>query len=144
MLTFPPDITFVIQIVSFLVLWFGLKRLLFDPMVQLLEERDRRTTGARAEAQGLNAAAESSRAEYERRLLDVRHALLADAETARHATASEEQRVLSEARREAGVRLAQLRESLGRQAEGARPALAGEARHIAARMLERVAGRALT
>ena len=143
MLTIPPDITFVVQIISFAVLWFGLKRLLFDPMLQLLEERDRRTTGAREEAQRLSSTAELAAADYDRRVHDMRQTLLTEADAARSVMLNEEQRVLSEARAEAGTRLSQLRASLSRQAEGARPALTAEARQLASRMLERVAGRAL-
>jgi F0F1-type ATP synthase membrane subunit b/b' len=50
MIAFPPDITFVIQIISFFVLWFGLKRLLFDPVLQVVDERKARTVGVREEA----------------------------------------------------------------------------------------------
>ena len=143
MLTFPPDSSFLIQIVSFLVLWFGLKRLLFDPVLHVLDERESRTTGARRQAVEINAAAESSAAEYDRHVHDVRVALTAQAEAARQATRAEEQRVLAAARSEAGAQLARLRESLHAQAQAARPAVATEAREVAARIVEQVVGRRL-
>jgi F-type H+-transporting ATPase subunit b len=142
-MTISADYTFFIQIALFVVMWYGLKRLLFDPMVRLLEERERRTIGAREEAQRLSAAAELSGAEYEHRLQELRHTLSAEADADRAATLAEEQRVLSAARDEAGTRLAQLREALERDAAAARPALATEARQLAGLMLERVAGRGL-
>jgi F-type H+-transporting ATPase subunit b len=143
MLTFPPDFSFVIQIFSFVVLWFGLKRLLFDPVLQVLEMRESRTTGASQQAMETKAAAEVSAAEYERRLRDVRHRLAAEAEAAHAAAQAEERRVLAEARERASAELADLRESLNRQAAAARPALASAARDLAARMYERVVGRPL-
>ena len=43
MLKIPPDWgTFCVLIVSFLVFWFIFKRLLFDPFLKLLADRERR------------------------------------------------------------------------------------------------------
>jgi F-type H+-transporting ATPase subunit b len=143
MLTFPPDFSFVIQIASFLILWFGLKRLLFDPMLQVLEEREARTSGARHAAAEMNAAAQLSQDEYERRMHDVRLALSAEADAVRSANQAEEQRLLSETRTQANTQLSQLRDSLRRQAEEVRPALTAEARDLASRIMERVVERPL-
>jgi F-type H+-transporting ATPase subunit b len=141
MLTFPPDISFVIQIASFLILWIGLKRLLFDPFLQVLETRESHTQGAVREAAAMKSDAEQSATEYERRMREVRHSLAAEAETAHQATQNEERRVLSEARDHASTQLMQLRDNLGRQAEAARPTLTSEARDLATQMFERVVGR---
>jgi F-type H+-transporting ATPase subunit b len=143
MLTLPPDETFLIQIVLFVVLWFGLRRLLFDPMQRVLEEREARTTGARAEAQRLTAAAEERGADYERRIREVRQGLAVETEKARSAAMAEQQRVLSEAREQANADLGRLRESLEREAAAARPSLDAEAQQLAVRMLERVTGRVM-
>jgi F-type H+-transporting ATPase subunit b len=136
MLTLPPDETFLLQIALFVVLWFGLRRLLFDPMQRVLEERDVRTTGARAEAQRLTAAAE-------RRIREVRRGLAVESEKARSAAMAEQQRVLGEARERASAELGQLRATLEREAAAARPSLNTEAQQLAVRMLERVTGRVL-
>ena len=143
MLTFPPDFSFVIQIISFCILWFGLKRLLFDPMLHVLDERESRTSGARHAAAEMNAAAQVSQSEYERRMHEVRLALSAEADAARNASLAEEQRLLSETRAQASTQLAQLRDSLRRQADEARPGLTAEARDLASRIMERVVGRPL-
>jgi F-type H+-transporting ATPase subunit b len=140
MLTFPPDYSFIVQLVSFFILWVGLKRLLFDPMLHLLEQREARTTGTRRAATEMNAAAQVSQTEYEQRLHEVRMALAAEAAAARNANQAEEQRLLSETRAQANTQLSQLRDSLRRQAEEARPALAVEAGDLAGRIVERVVG----
>ena len=140
MLTFPPDISFVVQIVSFLVLWFGLKRLLFDPAQSVLEERERRTVGERSAADGLRKAAEVSAADYERRMRELRLKLGGDAEATLNAIRTEERKILSDARDQASAQLMQLRDSLGRQASDARPALASEAKTLAGQMVDHVIG----
>jgi F-type H+-transporting ATPase subunit b len=144
MLTFPPDITFVIQIVSFIVLWFGLKRLAFDPVQQVLEARDRRIEGSRREADEMRATAQGASTEYERRMQDLRVELAREAEAARSATQTEQRRVLAEARERAGAQVQEVRERLAAEAEAAGATLSMEARTLAARIVERVAGRAMT
>lgn len=143
MLTFPPDFSFVIQIVSFFILWAGLKRLLFDPVLQVIEQREARTSGARHAAAEMTAAAQVSRAEYERRMHDVRRTLSAEGDATRNANQAEEQRLLTETRAQASTQLSQLRDSLRRQADEARPALTAEARDLSSRILDRVVGRPL-
>src|SRR5512139_4188687 len=143
MLTFPPDITFVIQIVSFVVLWFGLKRLAFDPIQQVLDERERRTDGARRAADEMRAAAQVSSGEYDRRMQGLRVELAREAEAARAATQHEQRQVLAAARDRAGAQVQEVRDRLAAEAEAARPTLAAEARTLAARIVERIAGRSV-
>src|SRR5262249_19122667 len=126
MLKIPPDFSFVIQIASFVVLWVGLKRLLFDPVIAMLEEREARTAGRARAAAEIRAAAERDAADYERRLQAVRVALLGESEVTRAATRREESQILAAAREQASVQLMQLRESLRRQSEAAQPALRTE------------------
>ena len=143
MLAFPPDFSFVIQIVSFFILWMGLKRLLFDPVLRVLEERESRTAGARKAAAEMTLAAELSAADYQRRMDAVRVTLSVEAQGARAATESEERKVLSAARDQASKQLAQLRDNLGQQTQAARSTLGTEARDLATQMLDRIVGRRL-
>jgi F-type H+-transporting ATPase subunit b len=143
MLTFPPDISFVIQIVLFLALWFGLKRLLFDPFQQVLVTREARTTGTTHAAAQMREAANLAQQEYERRLHALRQALAAEAAAAHAAAQAAEQEVLAAARQQASAQLTQLRDNLNQQAAAARSALAAEARGLAANLFERVVGRPL-
>lgn len=141
MLTFPPDYTFVVQLVTFFVLWLGLKRLLFDPVLQVIEQREARTVGAQQAAAALRGTADAAAAEYDRRMREVRHAVSQETEAARVATQAEERRTLATARSAAGAELAQLRERLSAQAQAARPGLTSEARALAAQVLAQVTGR---
>src|SRR5262245_56495263 len=143
MLTFPPDITFVIQIASFVALWFGLKRLLFDPFQQVLETREARTSGTVHAAAQTREAANAAAQEFERRMHEIRQTLTAEAAAAHAASETAEQEILTAARQQAGNQLAQLRDSLNQQAAAARSALAAEARVLAASLFERVVGRPL-
>ncbi|HVN85348.1 MAG TPA: ATP synthase F0 subunit B [Candidatus Binatia bacterium] len=143
MLTFPPDFSFVIQIVSFLLLWAALKRLAFDPMLQLLEEREKRTRGGMEEAEALRNAAQNAQERYEADLHGVRQAVLADRDRARQRAEAEGQQQLAAARSDAEADLAVLRADIRSEVERAQASLTAEARAIAALMAERVSGRSL-
>jgi F-type H+-transporting ATPase subunit b len=143
MLTFPPDSSFLIQIVSFFILWLGLKRLLFDPVMHVLEAREARTTGMARETADLKSAVDHSAAEYDRRMREAHQQLAAESERARVATEAEERQLINSAREQGSVQLMQVRDSLSRQAEAARALLAAEAQDLSARMLDRVTGRPL-
>ena len=143
MLTFPPDFSFVIQIVSFLLLWAALKRLAFDPMMHVIEEREQRTHGGMAEAEALRAAAQAAEQQYENALRDVRHAVLVDAESARQQSEAEQNRQIAAARHDADVEQAKLRADIATQVQRAQATLSNEARSIAALMAERITGRSL-
>lgn len=143
MLTFPPDYTFVIQIISFLLLWAALKRLTFDPMLRVLEQRDERTRGSQQQAEQLRLSAQTAAEEYESSLRQVRHSALQEGEIERKRAAEEQQRLLNAARAEADAELARLRSDLASQVAQAEKSLAVEAQAIAALMAERATGRSL-
>ncbi|MBI4515155.1 MAG: hypothetical protein HY699_04980 [Deltaproteobacteria bacterium] len=143
MLTFPPDFSFVIQIVSFLLLWAALKRLAFDPMLEVLAQREARTQGNQAAAEQLRAGAAAAEEQYQAALREVRHAVLQDSEAARKRAEEAHQRELNAARAEAEAELGRLRQDIAGQVAQAQTTLAAEARAIAALMAERVSGRSL-
>lgn len=143
MLTFPPDFSFIVQIISFLLLWAALKRLTFDPVMRVLEQREERTRGGLAEAEHCRAAARSAEAEYEQSLRQVRQSVSQEADAARKEAAAEQQRQMAAARAAADEELTRMRREIATQVEEARKSLSEEARSIATQMAERVSGRSL-
>ena len=142
MLDFPPDISFVIQIVSFIALSMGLKRLILDPTLRVIEERERRTAGTKHEAAEMLDGAKRDAGEYEQRMQQARIRIAAETEGARTATEAAERDIQAEARQRSGDQLAELRARLATQAEEARQILAAQAGSLAGQMFERVVGRA--
>ncbi len=132
---------FVIQIVSFFLLWAALKRLLFDPASEVLSQREQRTTGVRAEAAKMQHDVEAMSADYDRRVLEVRRELAADLDRERAAIDQQEREVVTSAQTAAAAALATEREKMEGQATAARADLATRSRDLAALMVERVAGR---
>jgi F-type H+-transporting ATPase subunit b len=92
------DLTFVGQMVVFATLIVILKPLLFDPVLGLFQERERRTEGARAEARRMQEKAGELLREYEREMEKVHRVAGEERDKMRAETVRLEARELSEAR----------------------------------------------
>jgi F-type H+-transporting ATPase subunit b len=137
-----PDYTLFFQVIFFIVLWIGLKRLLFEPVLQILDARHERTVGALKRAAEVRLSAEAVREDCGRTVQEARQKLAREAEGARKAAQDEHAKVLAAARGEAAAEIARFRESLAEQVGQARTALGVESQAIAGQMLDRVMGKA--
>lgn len=137
-----PNYSFFIQIITFVILWQGLKRLVFDPFLALLDARNARTVAAQADAERLLVDVERSRADYEASLQQMRVAMAQESSAARNAAQEEGQRALGAARAQANEEMARLRSEVAAQVSAARSTLAAQALSIAEEMLARVMQRA--
>jgi F-type H+-transporting ATPase subunit b len=133
------DLSFLVQLILFGILWFGLKKLVFDPVLDVLDERRKRTVAAQEEAERLIRAAETARAEYEQSLHTKRIEMAQETSAARTAALEESQRALANARAAAQEEISRLRALVNAQVEDARRGLATQADAIAAQMLDQVA-----
>lgn len=135
------DYTVLIQIVAFLVFWFLLTKLLFKPFIGLLEERERRTEGAKAEAAALKEEGERLSKEYERAIAQAREEGRAAKEGIIQEARQLRERLLSQAREEAARMVQAAREEIRKELERGRELAAREAEAIARQMAEKILGR---
>ena len=91
------DSTVLLQMVLFSALVVVLKPLLFDPVLKVFEERERRTEGAKAEARTMQGQASDLQREYERAIERVTRAASQERERMRAETTRLEARILEEA-----------------------------------------------
>lgn len=138
---FPPDIGFVIQIALFLVLWFVLKRWLFDPTLRVLEARRQRTSGQLAEAERLREETVRMRNEYEARLQQARVAARDEVARIREEAEAEEARLLEAARAEAAAVVQEVRARVANEIEAARATMARDAAELSVEAAEKILGR---
>src|SRR5207247_9989771 len=68
------DYSIAYQIVLFLVLWVILSKVLFGPYLNLLDERERRTTGAQHDSSDLEQEGARLRAQYEEKIAQAQAA----------------------------------------------------------------------
>jgi F-type H+-transporting ATPase subunit b len=135
------DLTFLAQFVIFAAFITVLKPLLFDPLLKVFEERERRTEGAKKEAREMDAQAGELRVSYEAEEEKVRQAAGRDREKLRAEVTALEARIMAEARAEAARilevgkgRIAADVAALKTELDAARPELAAQ---IASRILDR-------
>jgi len=91
------DLTFLGQMLVFAALILVLKPLLFDPVLGLFQERERRTEGARAEARRMQEKAGELLREYEREMEKVHRVAGEERDRMRAETARLEAHELREA-----------------------------------------------
>lgn len=135
------DLTFLAQVVLFSTFIVVLKPLLFDPLLRVFEERERRTDGAKREAREMDERAGELLSRYEAEIEKVRREAGVERERLRAETAKLEAQIMAEARAETAriledgkakiaAEVARMRGELA----AAQPALAAE---IAASMIGR-------
>ena len=141
MLAFPPDWTFFCQIVLFLVLWAVLRRVLFEPNLVLLANREHNSAGALQEATRIKADAEGKGQEYRTQLAEARSGAMQEVDAVYREAQQQSQELIEQAREESSQTLAQLRQSLEREIAEARHDLEQRipdfSNEIAARLLGR-------
>ena len=141
MLSFPPDWTFVFQLVLFLILWTFLRRLLFEPNLAVLQNREQRSAGMIQEAAQVKAEAEALNEQYRARLLESRSGTLQEVDAIYREAEGQAGNLLDSARIEAGRIVAGVRETLERELSAARQDLQERvpdfSREIAAKLLGR-------
>ena len=92
------DKSFIGQMVVFALLVVVLKPLLFDPVLAIFEQRERRTEGAKTEAREMQEEAGSLLRKYERELQRVNQVAAAERDRLRTETARLEAEILHQAR----------------------------------------------
>ena len=137
-----PDYTLIVQIILFVVLWMGLKKLLFEPVLGVLEEREQRTVGRIALAGEEKARAGEAESEYKTAIREARVNVARESEAAEKQAWEEHSQALAAAREKAAEEIGRSRTELATAVEEAKGKLGTEAERIAEEMLVRVTGRA--
>jgi F-type H+-transporting ATPase subunit b len=135
------DASLLVQIVLFIVLLLVLKPLLFEPMLKLFEEREKRIEGTRREASKEDERSAKALAKYEAILAKAREVGGAERDAIRAEGARKEAETMAAVRSVVTTTIEQGRTALANEAKKTRADLSAEAavlgRHIASRVLGR-------
>lgn len=144
MLNIPPNWgIFFVLIVSFLVFWFIFKRLLFEPFLRLLADRERKFATLKEHTEQLIAQGQAAEERYSRELAEVQRTALAEREQQRRRAEEEVGRVIEEARVAARESIEKVRLEIERELEAAERQLGQLGHDLAVELAERVLGRSL-
>ena len=144
MLAFPPDWTFFCQILLFLLLWSVLRRVLFEPNLTLLANREQHSAGALQEAAQIKADAEVKGQEYRSQLAEARSGAMQEVEVVYREAQEQSQVLIEQARNESAQTLAQMRQALEAEVAAARQDLEQRIPDFSKEIAERLLGRLLT
>ena len=135
------DISILYQIILFVILLVILNKLFFKPYLQLLDQREYRTTGAEHDSADLEHEGARLRAQYEEKIdqaqtagYTAKDAILQDARQQR-------EKILTQARQEAAGQLDQTRREVALALQRERQLAAVEATAVAQEMVNKVLGR---
>lgn len=127
--------TFVLVIILH---WF-LKKVLFQPMEKVLEERRKKTEGAVEASEATLALVNEKLATYENSLADARAEIYKEQEAGRKRLADQQAKAVEAARVKAGERVAAVKAELALEVEKATATLTAESDRLA----EEIAGMVL-
>ena len=135
------DYSVWLQIVSFLILWFCIAKILFKPYIGLLEKRAEKTEGARAEALDLNAEADRLKVDYDLAIAEATAEGQVIKETIRQQAAQARQQILDQANEEALRHLQSARAAIRQDFDRALQQAVREAQTLGRAMAEKILGR---
>jgi F-type H+-transporting ATPase subunit b len=136
-----PDLSVVWVIFFVLLLTVILDRLLFRPILRVIEERERAIKSARELAERSATEARAATAEFDRRTAEARGEIYKQMDEMRRAALAERTEILARTRAEAEAEVASASAKLQTEVEAARQRLSADADALGAAAAERILGR---
>jgi len=130
-----------IQIGLFVVLWLVLKPTLFDPMLKLFEEREKRIEGAITDVRKMDEASAGALTKYEAAMAKARAAASGERELLRAEGIKAENEILGKVRASTTKALEEGRGKMAEEVTAARAKLKTDATQLARDLAGRVLGR---
>jgi F-type H+-transporting ATPase subunit b len=135
------DASFLVQVAIFLLLLVVLKPLLFEPMLKLFEEREKRIEGAKLEARRIDEQSVGALTSYETAMQKARTAANADREKLRAEGTKRETEILGAVRVTTAQALEEGRKRLDSEVAATRSSLRQSTPALAQELAKRVLGR---
>jgi len=133
--------TFLVQMVNFLVLMFVLNKILYKPILKILDERDEKIVGGQQRIKKLEEKSQQMLQEYTDRIYEGRVTALEAKNSARKAAEAQANEIIVEARKKAEEMIAQVRLEMAQEVEKAQKDIETELGSMATSIAGRVLGR---
>ena len=138
------DWTFAFQILLFLVLWAFLRRFLFEPHFEVMEQREHRSEGAIRQAQRVRAEVGELEEQYKSRLTATRTGAMQQVDTLSREAEGQAQAITDAARPEPDKLRSEMRATWQQEIANTRTELQTRAPEFARTISEKLLGRPLT
>jgi F-type H+-transporting ATPase subunit b len=137
------DITFIIQIVNFLILMLVLNVLLYKPVRKFLADRTAEIAGGHEKAAEVDRDVQDKMTQYEDRLREAKIKASEERGILKKAALAEETSILDKARKEATDSVNALKGQVAKEAAEAREYLKEQTQSLSLEICEKVLGRRL-
>ncbi len=137
------NVSLFIQAVNFLVLLVVLNRILYRPILRVLEERGRKTEGARSQVESVEEQGAELMAAYEADLAVARSQARARYQEHRAKALTEAEAMLAEAKEKAEAEMARKQEELEQRRQALEQELAASEETLAREIAAKALGRAV-
>ena len=134
------DVTFFIQTGFFLALVLILPGLLFKPLLERIEQREARTSGARTDAKHMLKEADEQVHIYEKATAEEKQKALAERAAAREDAKQKADTLVKDVRKKTEFKITQGVTRLRADADAAREGIEEEARKIATLIADKIVG----
>ncbi|HWH77110.1 MAG TPA: ATP synthase F0 subunit B [Candidatus Binatus sp.] len=135
------DFSIVYQIILFVGLWVILNKLLFQPYLNLLDERERKTTGAQHDSSDLEHEGSRLKGQYEEKITAAQAAGYAAKDVIVQDGRQQREKILSQAREDASNLLERVRNEVANAMEQEKRLAVAEVATVASDMVNKVLGR---
>ena len=137
------DYSLGIQIINFIVLIFILNRLLYRPLLGMLDKRKQQFAESEAEIKRLQETVEQKMAAYEEKLRQAKATAIEQKNEIIHQGAEEAKGIINDARSEIPGLMEQFQVRMEREIDAAKRTLAGRSQRLSVEIAEKVLGRRL-
>jgi F-type H+-transporting ATPase subunit b len=135
------DVSIAYQIVLFLVLWLILNKVLFQPYLKLLAEREQKTAGTQHDSSDLEHEAQRLKSQYEEKIAQAQAAGYAAKDAIVQEGRQQREKILGQAREDATGSLERVRNEVAQSLVQERRLAAAEVSNVAGAMVAKVLGR---
>jgi F-type H+-transporting ATPase subunit b len=135
------NFTFFIQVINFLLLIVILNKLLYKPILKILEERDERVSGGQQKAKKLIEDSQSFITDYNQKLHSAKLDAMNAKNAARSAASEQANGIIGEARGKADEIIDQMQQEMSKEIEKAKKELEPELDVMAATIAQQILGR---
>ncbi len=134
--------TVIIHLAFFLVMvYLVLNPLLFQPILRVMEERDKKVAGNLEAAREAEAAGHEAKDRFDREINEAKKTAVVEKDQARKVAEEEEARVVKAARERAGDMVAEIREKISAEYDQAKKTLQDETEAIGKDIAAKILGR---
>jgi len=135
------DWTLLVQAVNFLIFMVLINKFLFQPLLKLMEEREKELNGIYSEAEALKAKAEQLLKEVDEILVKAKEEAKKVIDAAVKEAREERERIISQAQKEASAKVEKAKQEIWQTFEAEKSKLEAEAEKLAEEIVRKILGK---